>query len=124
MLQQAEVVLEHAAGKGHSTRLARIANGLRAGHAFTAVMEEIEKMKETIAEEGQADKENLDWCKGERKNSKKDLEAKKSQIKTLKEAIDKLDEAINDPKTGLKVTISDTEDDLVENQKAQADQTK
>merc|ERR1719401_1205436 len=81
-------------------------------------------MKKTIAEEGEADKENLDWCKKERTNSKKDLEAKKSQIKTLKAAIEKLDETINDPKTGLKVSITDKEADIVKNQKAQAEQTK
>jgi len=122
--QQVEALLEHAAAKGHSTRLARIANGVRTGHTFTAVLEEIEKMKKTIAEEGQADKEQFDWCKKERKNSKKDLEDKKSEIKTLKEAIDKLDDRINDPKTGLKAEISDTEDDLVQNQKDQAEATK
>ena len=33
------------------------------------VLAEIEKMKETIAKEGAADKENFDWCKKERKNS-------------------------------------------------------
>lgn len=122
-LQQAENILDRASAQGHSTRLARIANGIRAGHTFTAVLDEIEKMKKTIAEEGQADKEQFDWCKKERKNSEKDLEAKKSEIKTLNEAIDSLDNKINDPKTGLKVQISDTEDDLVENQKSQADQT-
>lgn len=118
--QQVVSVLEQA----HSQRLARVAAGLRAGHAFTTVLEEIEKMKKTIAEEGQADKENLDWCKKERTNSNKDLDAKKSQIKTLNEAIDKLDETINDPKTGLLVQISDTETSLVENQKTQVDETK
>jgi len=122
--EQAEVILEHAASQGHSTRLARIAAGLRGGNPFKTVLDEIKKMKTTIAEEGTADKEQLDWCKSERTNSNKDLDAKNSQIKSLNEAIDKLDETINDPKTGLKVQISEKEAALIENQKAQVDQTK
>merc|ERR1719171_1871623 len=116
-------MLENAAIKSHSMRLAKIATSLRTGHVFTAVMDEIEAMKKTISEEGVADKENLDWCNQERSNSDADLEAKKSQIKSLKEAIDKLVETIDDPKTGLKVQISDTEDSLVENQKSQKEET-
>jgi len=85
---------------------------------------EIEKMKETITKEGTDDKENFDWCKKERKNSNKDLDSKNANIKALSEAIDKLDETINDPKTGLKLQISEKENSLVENQKAQVDQTK
>lgn len=122
--QQALSILERAAARGHSMRLARVATGLRAGHAFTSVLDEIEKMKQTIAEEGDADQENLDWCKKERTNSNDDLDAKKSQIKTLNDAIDKLDGTINDPKTGLIAMIDENEKNLVANQKSQADETK
>jgi len=121
--QQAEFLLRRAAAEGHSTRLARVATGLRTGHAFTVVLAEIEKMKETITKEGTSDKENFDWCKKERTNSNKDLDSKNANIKALNEAIDKLDETINDPKTGLKQQISEKEASLVENQKAQTDQT-
>jgi chromosome segregation ATPase len=123
--QQAQLalILERAASQGHNTRLARIAASVRTGHVFTSVMDEIKKMKETIVEEGTADSEQLSWCKSERTNSDADLDAKKSQIKTLNSAIDKLDGTINDPKTGLKDMITEKEAALVQNQKSQADET-
>jgi hypothetical protein len=121
--KEAELILEVAASEGHSTRLARVAEKLRAGNPFTTVLTEIEKMKKTIVEEGKADKEKKEWCEKERTNSGKDLEAKISQIKTLNGAVEQLDEDINDPKTGLKVSISEKETALLENQKAQVDQT-
>merc|ERR1719162_669125 len=83
----------------------------------------IKKMKDTIVDEGVADKEQLDWCKSERTNSDKDLDSKKSQIKTLKGEINKLDDTINLPKTGLKDSITAKEESLVQNRKAQVEET-
>jgi len=123
LVSQAELILEHAASQGHSTRLARIASGLRTGNPFTTVLGEITKMKDTIVDEGVADKEQLDWCKSERTNSNKDLDSKKSQIKTLKGEINKLDDTINLPKTGLKDSIIAKEAALVQNRKAQVEET-
>jgi len=121
---QTERLLEAAAAKSHSARLARVVDGLRTGNPFNEVLAEIKKMKETIAAEGAADAENKAWCTKERTNSNKDLDAKKSQIKTLDDAIGKLDETINDPKTGLLQQIVEKDASLVQNQKAQVDQTK
>jgi len=117
--EQAETILSAA-----SSRLARLAAGLRAGNPFKTVLAEIEKMKKTIVAEAAADQENKVWCEKERSNSKNDLEAKNSEITNLKEAIDKVDESINDPKTGFKQMIKEKDAALLQNQEGQVEQTK
>lgn len=121
--QQAETVLDRAAGESKSSRLARVAASLRKGNPFTVVLEEIDKIEKVIKEEGVADQEKKDWCEKEQKNSKADLEEKKSEIETLNGEIDKLDETINDPKTGLKVQIPEKEAALVQNAESQKEET-
>merc|ERR1719181_1555931 len=81
-------------------------------------------MIELIAEEGKADKTNLDWCNTERKENNDSLDQKKKDIVALEDKIDKLTTAIDDPKTGLKKQIEETELKLVQNNKAQVDETK
>jgi len=115
----AQLVLEHVGG-----RVAQVALGLRVGNPFNKVLPEIVKMKKTVAAEGSADLENKVWCVKERANSNKNRKAKKSQMQTLNEAIDKLEETMDDPKTGVKQQISETEISLLENKKAQTDQAK
>jgi hypothetical protein len=122
--QQAELVLEHAIEVGHSDRLAKLVAGLRAGNPFVTVLAEIKKMKANIADEATADKDNKAWCEKERTSSGTDLDAKITQIKTLDGAIDKVDQTINDPKTGLKQMIKEKEASLVQIGQAQVDQTK
>merc|ERR1719333_1960613 len=80
-------------------------------------------MIELIAEEGASDKENLDWCKKERKDNNKDLKQKKKEILGLEKEIDRLTKLIEDPKEGLKAQIADTEESLVKNNEAQKTQT-
>jgi hypothetical protein len=121
--QQARALLEAAAGQSSSARLARLAASLKGGNPFNTVLAEIEKIKDTIVKEGEADKEKKDWCKKETDNSKKDLDAKKDEIKTLNGEIDKLDETINDPKTGLKVQVSEKEASLIQNAETQKEET-
>merc|ERR1719163_193665 len=81
-------------------------------------------MLELIAEEGKADKTNLDWCNQERDENEESLAQKKKDILALEEKIDKLTTAIDDPKTGLKKQIEDTETSLVQNHEAQVKETK
>merc|ERR1719478_1588581 len=81
-------------------------------------------MIELIAEEAKADKTNLDWCKKERKENNDALDQKKKDILALEDKIDKLTTAIEDPKTGLKFQIQETENKLVQNNKNQVDETK
>ena len=116
--------LKSAANAQKSLRLARIAAQLEAGNPFTVVLEEIQKMIELIGREGKADKEQLDWCNSERETNHKDLQDKKDQISTLNGEITDLDTLINDPVTGLKVQIQDTEAKLESNHESQVSQTK
>jgi len=116
--------LKSAANAQKSLRLARIAAQLEAGNPFTVVLEEIKKMIELIGLEGKADKEQLDWCNSERETNHKDLKEKKDQIETLNGEITDLDTLINDPETGLKVQIQDTEAKLESNHESQVSETK
>jgi len=70
-----------------------------------------------------ADKEKLDWCNKERKESNADLKAKKGDILRLDGEIDKLEKTIEDPKTGLKKQISETETSLMQNDESQKTET-
>merc|ERR1719502_667026 len=81
-------------------------------------------MIDLIAEEGKQDKKNLDWCKKERKENKASLDDKNKEILSLEGTIDKLTKTIEDPKTGLKAQIAETETSLIENTDAQKTQTK
>merc|ERR1719493_51029 len=81
-------------------------------------------MKTVIAKEAAADKDKLNWCKAERKNSNTELDKKRSEIKILNNEIDKLDDTIDDPKTGLKQQINEKEAALLQNGQAQTEQTK
>jgi len=96
---------------------------LQAENPFDEVLAEIAKMIELIGEEGDADKENLDWCNKERKENKATLAKKKKEILALEKSIDGLTKAIEDPKTGLKVQIQETEQSLVDNKESQTKET-
>merc|ERR1719169_384649 len=76
-----------------------------------------------IREEGEADKENLDWCNSERKENKATLKKKKEDIVGLEGTIDGLTQDIEDPKKGLKAMIQETEEKLVQNKEAQTTET-
>jgi len=116
-------VLQIAAGVKHSMRLARVAALLAAGNPFDTVLTEIDKMLEVIVEEGKVDKENLDWCNEERTDNDASLEDKKDQISTLQGAIDDVTDTIENPESGLKVMIDQTNDALKGNVEAQVKQT-
>lgn len=105
-------------------RLAKVAALLAAGNPFDTVLSEIDKMLEVIVEEGKVDKENLDWCNSERTDNDASLDDKKDQISTLEGAIDDLTDTIENPETGLKVMIDQTNDALKGNVEAQVKQTK
>jgi len=120
----AQQVLAKAGAVNKSLKLAKVAGMLEKGNPFTVVLTEIEKMIHLIGEEGKADSEHLSWCNSERESNHGDLDAKTSQIITLKTEIDDLHSAINDPVTGLKLTITDTEAKLATNHDNQVSETK
>lgn len=117
----AQKVLQNAGVK--SARLSKVAALLQASNPFDTVLKEITKMIELIAEEGKSDKENLDWCNKERDENEASLKEKKAEILALEEKIDKLTDEIENPETGLKKRIADTEELLVQNKEAQTTET-
>merc|ERR1719486_145030 len=121
--KMAQTVLEPASKEVKSTRITKVLAKLQAENPFDTVLDEIDKMIELIAEEGASDKENLDWCKKERKDNNADLKQKKKEILGLEKEIDRLTKLIQDPKEGLKAQIADTEESLVKNNEAQKTQT-
>merc|ERR1740121_3367352 len=81
-------------------------------------------MIDLIADEGKVDEEQLTWCREERKINNKNLADKKAQIVTLNGEIATLVDTIDNPVTGLKIMIVNTEDGLVANQDSQTTETK
>merc|ERR1740121_1294291 len=80
-------------------------------------------MIDLIADEGKVDEEQLKWCREERKVNNKNLADKKAEIVTLNGEIDTLVDTIDNPVTGLKKQIQDTEDGLAANQESQTTET-
>lgn len=119
----AQKVLQQAAKDAKSSRLTKVAALLQADNPFASVLDEIDKMLDLITEEGKSDKENLDFCNKERKENNDSLRAKKKAIDSLNKKIDDLDDTINNPKTGLKAQIADTEQSLLDNTAAQKTET-
>merc|ERR1711972_379934 len=105
-------------------RLSKVLAMLQASNPFEVVLKEIDKMLELIEEEKKADKEKLDWCNKERTENDADLKKKKSQILSLEKEIDTLKKTIDDPVTGLKAQIDETETLLEVNKEAQTTETK
>jgi hypothetical protein len=119
----AKKLLEQASAKAHSARLAKVVALLNAENPFTTVLEEINKMLDLIKEEGEVDKKNLDWCNSERDTNNEELKTKNQEIVSLEESINKLDGIINEPETGLKALIAQTETALVQNTESQKTET-
>jgi hypothetical protein len=119
-----ERVLEKAATDAKSTRVSKLLALVKADNPFETVLAEIDKMLGLIAEEGAEDKKNLDWCNSERKTNNANLETKKTEILGLEEQINTLKVTIDDPESGLKAQISNTELELVQNHESQVSETK
>jgi len=107
-----------------SPRIQKIASLVQADNVFEVVLTEIDKMLKVIVEEGKADKENLDWCNEERTDSDDDLTDKLNDIDALTGEINELTNTIEDPETGLKAQIKQTEKSLSENVETQKSETK
>lgn len=106
-----------------SGRVRRVAVMLQAGNPFDTVLSEIEKMIKLIDKEAENDKKQFDWCKSEVEKNEANLEEKKEKITTIEGRIDELVDSIDNPETGLKQQIIETEESLQENSKSQKDET-
>merc|ERR1719161_2985699 len=80
-------------------------------------------MIKLIDEEQKADEENKEWCETEREESHKKKEEKEAKIEDLKAKIEELVDRIDNPETGLKAMIKQTEEDLKKNHDDQVAQT-
>merc|ERR1719316_980225 len=116
-------LLERAARKQKSLKIAKIVVMLQAENPFDTVLEEIKKMIVIIDEEAKADLEQKEWCESEREEYHKRKEDTKRAIADLEETINTLDDEINNPETGLLVMIADTEESLKQNHESQTEQT-
>lgn len=119
----AERILKHARDVHKSKRLGRVLAFLDAGNPFNQVLKQIAKTLELIKEEAKVDKEQKDWCISEREEKDETIAGHVGDITSLTDDIDGLDAKIDDPKTGLKQQIKDTNDDIDENRENQVDET-
>merc|ERR1719428_2586328 len=116
-------LLESAARKQKSLKIAKIVVMLQAENPFDTVLEEIKKMIEIIDQEAKADLEQKEWCESERAEYHERKEKTERSIEDLKETINTLDDEINNPETGLLKMIADTEASIKENHDSQVEQT-
>merc|ERR1719248_187892 len=116
-------LLQKAARAQKSLKIARIAVLLEAENPFTVVLDEIDKMIKLIDEEQKSDEEQKEWCETEREENHKKKEEKEKKIEDLKAKIKELFDRIENPETGLKVQIKQTEEDLKKNHDAQVTET-
>jgi len=116
-------LLTQAARSRKSSRLARAAVLLETGNPFEKVLAAITEMKKVIAEEGRVDKEQFDWCKAERTANNDNLQVKTGQIQKLEADVTALVNSIDDPSTGLKAILQQTEESLVQVSDGMAQET-
>jgi len=108
-------MVQRAAMKLKSLKLAKVAVALEAGNPFEKVVKSVEDMVELIAKEEKADDEQKAWCDSEREESFQTKSDKEDGINGLIEKIDSLDDTVNNEETGLKKQKADAYDSLKQN---------
>merc|ERR1719217_1220721 len=116
-------LLQKAARSQKSLKIARIAMLLEADNPFKTVLDEIDKMIALIDEEQKSDEEQKEWCETERDENHKKKEEKEAKIEDLNAKIEELVDRIDNPETGLKAMIKQTEEDLKKNHDDQVSET-
>eukprot|EP00401_Gymnodinium_catenatum_P037153 CAMPEP_0117492228 /NCGR_PEP_ID=MMETSP0784-20121206/18473_1 /TAXON_ID=39447 /ORGANISM="" /LENGTH=771 /DNA_ID=CAMNT_0005287041 /DNA_START=74 /DNA_END=2390 /DNA_ORIENTATION=+ len=106
-----------------SRRVRRVIALLEAGNPFDRVLAEIAKMQALVDAEAVLDSKQLTWCNDARATSGASLDAKKLDISSLGDLINNLVNSIEDPASGLRKQIADTEGDIDTNYNAQKEQT-
>merc|ERR1719321_857912 len=76
-----------------------------------------------IDKEQKADEDQKAWCDDERVKNDEMLAEKKETITRLEGEIETLDDEINNPETGLKGVLANTQESLEENREIQATAT-
>merc|ERR1719421_1145492 len=108
-------MIQRAAMKLKSLKLARIAVALEKGNPFEKVVKSVEDMVELIAKEEKADDEQKAWCDSEREEAFSTKKDKEDGIDGLVQKIDSLDDTVNNEETGLKAQKSEAYDSLKQN---------
>jgi len=108
-------VLKKVAKSSKSLRLAALAATLRTGGAFDKVIAQIDKMMQDLAEEGEADKENRDWCRETTFDREQEKARYEWKIEKSERKLKKLDKVLEEQKEAIEATqaqIVQTEEDL------------
>merc|ERR1719450_207243 len=108
-------LLRAAVRKSKSLRLAKVEVLLETGASFDMIFAEIDKVLKVMAEEGEADKTNLDWCNAEREENHETLENHIKAITLLEQEVDELKDIIHNPETGLLAQIDEAQTSLKDN---------
>merc|ERR1719321_1620929 len=108
-------MIQRAAMKLKSLKLARVAVALEKGNPFEKVVKSIEDMVELIAKEEKADDEQKSWCDSEREESFATKKDKEDAIDGLVQRIDSLDDTVNNEETGLKAQKAEAYESLKQN---------
>merc|ERR1719191_1779337 len=108
-------MIQHAAMKLKSLKLARVAVALEKGNPFEKVVKSIEDMVELIAKEEKADDEQKSWCDSEREESFATKKDKEDGIDGLLQKIDSLDDTVNNEESGLKAQKAEAYESLKQN---------
>merc|ERR1719456_335073 len=119
---QAQKLLQTTARKLKSLRLAKLAVAMES-NPFTKLFEMIDKVIAMIDKEQKADEDQKAWCDDERTKNDEMLAEKKEAITRLEGEIETLDDEINNPETGLKAILAETQESLKENRESQATST-
>jgi len=106
-----------------SSLLGRIVGMLQASNPFAIVLQEIDKMIALIEKEGKADQTQFDWCVTERQDTNQRITEAEGEIDGLNTDIGVKKTAIEDPVTGLVVSIQNNEESLKQCVDNQASQT-
>merc|ERR1712139_520609 len=115
-------MLQRAAMKLKSLKLARVAVALEKGNPFEKVVKSVEDMVELIAKEEKADDEQKAWCDSEREEAFSTKKDKEDGIDGLEGKVVELTDTIENAETGLKKQLADENTKLTENRKDQADE--
>merc|ERR1719265_603256 len=93
------------------------------GNPFKMVIVMIQKQMALIDDEEKADDDEKAFCDDERAKNDEMLEQKKSNIDQLAGEIDGLTDEMDNPETGLKAVLAETQSDLKTCKEAQQTET-
>merc|ERR1719156_464317 len=122
--EQIQRQLVNFAKRTKSLKVARVAMAFesQSGNAFNALIAEIDKMVELIAEEEKADDDQKAWCDSEREENHGQLDDKTTNKESLEGKVVELTDTIENSETGLKKQLEDENTKLTQNRKDQADE--